>query len=132
MDYLNKKKDNDRVRIGKMNILQLSFSGSPRSMKQNFLDSMTIVQRLGKPDYFITKTCNPNWKEIKENLFNNDLVIIIPDIIAKVFHGKVKEFLNEVDKKFIFGRCIAYTYVIEFQKRGLSHMHMLLFVDQNN
>ena len=93
---------------------------------------MTIVQRLGKPDYFITITCNPNWKVIKENLFNNDSVINRPDIVAKVFHGKVKEFLNEVDKKSIFGRCIAYTYVIEFQKRGLSHMHMLLFVDQKS
>ena len=48
---------------------------------------MTIVQRLGKPDYFIIMTCNTNWKEIKENLFNNDLVIDRPDIVAKVFHG---------------------------------------------
>ena len=98
-----------------MVILPSSFSGSPRSMKQNFLDSMTIVQRPGKPDYFITMTCNPNWKEIKENLFNNDSVINRPDIVTKVFHGKVKEFLNEVDKQSIFGRCIAYIYVIEFQ-----------------
>ena len=45
---------------------------------------------------------------------------------------KIKEFLNEVDKKSIFRRFIAYTYIIEFQKRGLPHMHMLLFVDQNN
>ena len=63
MGYLNKKKDNDRVRIVKMVILPSSFSGSPRSMKQNFLNSITIVQRLGKPDYFITMTCNPNWKD---------------------------------------------------------------------
>ena len=83
---------------------------------------MTIVQRIGKPDYIITMICNPNWKEIKENLFNNDLVINKPDIVAKVFHGKVKEFLNELHKKSIFGRYIAYTYVIKFQKRGLSHM----------
>ena len=115
-----------------MVILPSSFSGIPRSMKQKFLNSMIIVQRLGNPDYFITMTCNPNWKEIKENLFNDDLVINRPDIVTKVFHGKVKEFLNEVDKKSIFGRCIAYIYVIEFQKRGLPHMHMLLFVDQNN
>ena len=39
-------------------------------------------------------TCNPNWKEIKKNLFNNDLVINRPNIIVKVFNGKVKEFLN--------------------------------------
>ena len=59
---------------------------------------MTIVQRLGKRDYFITITCNPNLKKIKENLFNNDLVINRPDIVAKVFYEEVKEFLNEVYK----------------------------------
>ena len=36
------------------------------------------------------------------NLFNNDLVINRPDIVEKVFHGKVTEFLNEVDKKIHF------------------------------
>ena len=65
-------------------------------------------------------------------VFNNDLVTNRPDIVAKVFHEKVKKFLNEVDKKSILGRCIVYSYVIEFQKRELPHMHMLLFVSENN
>ena len=30
------------------------------------------------------------------------------------------------------GKCIAYTYVIEFQKRGLPQMHMSIFLDKND
>ena len=35
-------------------------------------------------------------------------------------------------KKGHLGKSIAYTYVIEFQKRGLPHMHMLLFLDKKD
>ena len=31
-----------------------------------------------------------------------------------------------------FGPVIAYTYVIEFQKRGLPHMHLLLIVEDQD
>jgi hypothetical protein len=37
-------------------------------MQQWFLNAMAIVQRFGKPDYFITMTCNPYWEEITSNL----------------------------------------------------------------
>jgi hypothetical protein len=32
---------------------------------------MTYVRNYGKPDLFITMTCNPNWLEIKDNLHPN-------------------------------------------------------------
>lgn len=32
-------------------------------------------------------------------------------------------------KRHIFGRIIGYVWVIEFQKRGLPHCHMLLVLD---
>ncbi|XP_058789586.1 uncharacterized protein LOC131663282 [Phymastichus coffea] len=42
--------------------------GSPRHMQQNYQDAMAIVGKTGKPDIFLTMTCNPRWKEIQENL----------------------------------------------------------------
>jgi hypothetical protein len=51
-----------------MFILPSSFSGNPRTMQQNYQDAMSIVRKNGKPDLFITMTCNPEWPEIKENL----------------------------------------------------------------
>ena len=37
-------------------------------MNENYQDAMAIVRKFGKPDLFITMTCNPHWKEITENL----------------------------------------------------------------
>jgi len=45
--------------IGKKVILPSSFTGSPRYQYQLYQDAMRIVTRYGKPDYFITFTCNP-------------------------------------------------------------------------
>lgn len=79
---------------------------------------MSIVAKFGKPDLFITLTCNPNWKEIKEQLKPNQNTMDRPDIVATVFHLKLKEFLNDILSQKVFGQVIAYVYVIEFQKRG--------------
>ena len=49
---------------GKKIVLPSSFTGSPRYMKQNYLDAMTICKYYGYPDLFITFKCNPNWPEI--------------------------------------------------------------------
>ena len=84
---------------------------------------MSIVHRYGKPDLFITMTCYPNWKEISENFEHYETAIDRPDIIVKVFHQKVQEFKELVIKRGVLGKCIADTYVIEFQKRGLPHMY---------
>jgi hypothetical protein len=44
-----------------------------------------------------------------------------------VFKIKLKELINDIHKKHILGRTIAGIYVIEFQKRGLPHAHILIF-----
>ncbi|KAL6730507.1 hypothetical protein Aduo_001478 [Ancylostoma duodenale] len=47
------------------------------------------------------------------------------DLLARVFNGKLKELHDDLFKKGVFGEVDAYVYVIEFQKRGLPHCHML-------
>lgn len=54
--------------IGRRIVLPASFIGGPRDMRRRYLDAMALVQKYGKPDLFLTMTCNPNWQEIKENL----------------------------------------------------------------
>jgi hypothetical protein len=44
-----------------------------------------------------------------------------------VFKIKLKELINDIHKKHILGRTITRIYVIEFQKRGLPHAHILIF-----
>ena len=53
-------------KVGTRIILPPSFTGGPRYMHARFQDAMAIVRNLGKPDFFITITCNPQWPEIAD------------------------------------------------------------------
>jgi len=68
MDHLQSEAAKQGLLPGKVVILPSSFQGSPRNMAQNYQDAMAIVRNYGKPDYFITMTCNPKWPEISDNL----------------------------------------------------------------
>ncbi|XP_056862197.1 uncharacterized protein LOC130509905 [Raphanus sativus] len=62
---------NDLHDQGQEFTLPASFTGSPRYMKNNYLDAMTICKHFGFPDLFITFTCNPKWPEITSYKFPN-------------------------------------------------------------
>ena len=49
-------------------VLPSTHPGSPRYLRQKFLDSMEICKEHGKPSLFITMTANPNWAEVKREL----------------------------------------------------------------
>ena len=52
-------------------ILPATHTGSPRSMFEKYQNAMASVRVFGKPDYFVTFSCNPNWPEITENILPN-------------------------------------------------------------
>ena len=54
-------------------------------------------------------------------------MVILPSSVVRVFQKRACELKKELRGKGIFGKPFAWIYVIEFQKRGLHHMHMLLF-----
>lgn len=97
-------------------------------MHQMYQDAMAIVRRFGKPDLFITFTCNPKWPDIERNLLSGQTSTDRPDLVARVFHLKLKELLKDITVKNVFGKVIAVVYTIEFQKRGLPHAHILLIL----
>ena len=95
-------------------------------MQHNYQDAMAIVNKFGKPDLFITFTCNPKWPEITESLPKNTTYQNAPLLVVRVFHLKLLQFIDDIFKDNAFGRPVAYVYVIEFQKRGLPHAHLLV------
>ncbi|XP_053164971.1 LOW QUALITY PROTEIN: uncharacterized protein LOC128350599 [Hemicordylus capensis] len=131
MDHLNEAANATGQIPGKTFILPSSFPGSPRNMLQNYQDAMAIVRKYGKPDLFITMTCNPKWDEIAGNLEHGQTATARPDLVARVFHLKLKSLIDDICKKHIFGPPTAIVYVIEFQKRGLPHAHILLILAEN-
>lgn len=127
-DHVNASATEAGAKAGIPVILPSSFIGSPRAMQQNFQDAMAIVRDFGKPDLFLTLTCNPKWSEITNNLFFGQKPHDRPDLVARVFDIKKKALLEDVTKNGVLGRTVADIHVIEFQKRGLPHMHLLVIL----
>ncbi|XP_059308268.1 uncharacterized protein LOC132059626 isoform X1 [Lycium ferocissimum] len=92
------------------------------------MDAIALVQHFGKPDLFLTMTCNPAWPEIKEHLLSTDEAQNRPDLISRVFRAKIAELKTDISKRNIFGKVAAYMYTIEFQKRGLPHAHFFIIL----
>ena len=58
----------DASKAGLRVVLSKDFSGSDRDVQSRFMDAMTLVTRYGKPDFFVTLTCNSYWDEIVAEL----------------------------------------------------------------
>ena len=113
-------------------ILPSSYKGSPRDNIQRYCDAMAVVRALGKPSYFITMTCNPKWKEIVDNLPHGLKAHECPDLVARVFKIKLDALLEDLHKNHVLGKSKGNTYVIEFQKRGLPHAHILMIMEDKD
>ncbi|XP_074321416.1 uncharacterized protein LOC141657922 [Silene latifolia] len=114
--------------IGKRMILPPTFLGGPRDMKRRYLNAMALVQRYGKPDLFVTMTCNANWPEIKKELAPGEEAQNRPDLVARVFRAKLLALKKQIVDKQVFGEVAAFVYSVEFQKRGLPHAHFLIIL----
>ena len=68
-----------------------------------FMDAMALVQRFGKSYIFLTMTCNPNWDEIKHELYPGQTPQDRPDLIVWVFRAKLQELKDKLLKKDILG-----------------------------
>ena len=115
--------------VGKRTIDPSSFIGGRRDRRRRYLDAMALVQKYGKPDIFLTMTCNPNWDEIISELEPGQTPQDRPDLIVRVFRAKLEDLKIQLFKRHILGKVAAYVYVVEFQKRGLPHAHFLLIME---
>lgn len=111
--------------------LPSSFTNSPRYMQVKYQDAMAIVNRLGKPTYFLTFTCNPKWEEIQKSINEGEKVQDRPDICNRVFQLRLNFLLKELKSGKMFGKIIYILHVIEFQKRGLPHAHICFKIESN-
>ncbi|XP_072058243.1 uncharacterized protein [Arachis hypogaea] len=116
-------------KAGKHIILPTSFTGGMRYMFNNCQDAMAICKKYGYPDLFITMTCNLSWQEIgRVNNPKNLKVEDRPDISCRVFKIKLDMIISDLKQGIPFGVLDAGMYTVEFQKRGLPHAHILLWL----
>ena len=120
--------DTPALDIGRKVVLPASFTGSPRHMHEYTQDAMTYVRIHGRPSLFITFTCNPTWKEIKDLLFDGQQPVDRHDVIARIFKQKLGKLMDVIVLSQIFGQVICWMYSVEWQKRGLPHAHILIWL----
>ncbi|XP_072053051.1 uncharacterized protein [Arachis hypogaea] len=124
-------------------------------MMNNCKDAFVIYRYAGYPSYFITMTYNLEWDEIKREVTPIGLKAEDrPDILCRVFKIKFDGLIDDLKEEKIFGKILGYKSVfmqcfikilccntlliclfqfsdvctVEFQKKGLSHAHILLFM----
>ena len=123
--------DGDPNSVGHRIILPSTFTGGPRYMHERQQDAMTYVRKYGHPDLFIITT-NPIWPGIKNNLLPGQNPQDCPDIVARVFRLKVQKLLEMLKSEMVFGKAQAWLYSIKWQKRGLPHCHLLLWLSADH
>jgi len=112
--------------VGHRVVLPSSYIGGPRYMNQRFQDAIALARYYHGFDLFITFTTNAAWPEITYALLPGQTAADRPDLTARVFNMYKTSLIDDLTKDAVFGTPLGYVYTIEFQKRGLPHMHLLL------
>ena len=107
-------------------VLPASFLGSRAWAASEVADSLALCRTKGKPSFFITITTNPNWPEIQARLAQGQTASDIPVIVCRVFKARLEMAIKAMRKHL--GKIIYLIRVVEFQKRGLPHAHLVIKV----
>ena len=97
------QRDGNASNVGQQIIHSSTVTGSPRYMHKRTQDAMSYVHKFGHPDLFITFTCNPNWIEIRKNLFTGQVASDRHDILLRSFRLKLLKLIWLLKKGSIFG-----------------------------
>ncbi|XP_044583970.1 uncharacterized protein LOC123264615 [Cotesia glomerata] len=129
-------KDNGlEINVTKTKAMLLGSSGKLKNIQHNFLPP-TVVNGIAIPftesakclGLHITNTLSWNLHTSKtiKNLLPGQTASDRPDLVARVLSIKKDTLIDMIVKQHLFGQVAAYNWVIEFQKRGLPHLHMLI------
>ncbi|CAN0190580.1 unnamed protein product [Ectocarpus fasciculatus] len=102
--------------------LPAHFHASPANRKKRQLDGMAVVARKGRPSLMVTVICNGYWPEIQEILLLGQCAMDRPDLCNRVFKIKLREIMRDLQS----GKAEFHLSVIEFQKRGMPHCHIVI------
>ncbi|GBM05095.1 hypothetical protein AVEN_210804-1 [Araneus ventricosus] len=106
--------DENVTDIGRIVIHPATYIGSARHMHEYAQDAKTYVRSYGRPDLFITCTCNTAWSEIKEELAHGQSPADRHKLIARVFRQKLVKFIDIITESCICGEVNCCMYSIEW------------------
>ena len=77
-------------------------------------------------------TCNPQWKEVTDNLEPNENPCDRIDLLDRVFKMKLNALVKDIFERHVLGFTVGRIIVVEFQQRGLPHAHILIIMDSSD
>ena len=107
--------------------LPSSFVRGYRHYRELYADAMMLPAAFGGIDYFLTFTTNPRWPEIVDNASIKD-GMNSPDLYNRVFYIKMRALLSDILDHAVLGVVVAFAWSVEFQQRGLPHMHAVFIM----
>ena len=116
----------------KMTILPSSHTGFSRYMKIKKQNALALIRKFNKFIFFITFICNSHWEKFKRDLSEVVDIVNRLDLMARIFQLKLRELLRDLIERHVMEIINAHIYVIEFQKRDLSHAHIFLIANSRD
>lgn len=121
--------------MGQMLILQSSFVNSPRHLHVFTQDAYIYIRNYGRPDLFMTITCNPAWLEITRELIpshNSTDSDDLTNLTARVFRIKVQKIVALLTKvKILGGICKVLSVLDRVAKKRFASRALTAVVDGN-
>jgi len=111
--------------------LPSSHAGSARYYKAAHRDCAAIAGMFGTADFFITFTCNPRWPEIERHLRRGWQSCDMPTLANKAFRVRLRLLMKYLEMGYL-GKMMAFLRVIEYQRAGLPHAHITLWVEKTD
>ena len=125
-----------------------SVKGTPAYWKKFLFEILAMVKQLGLPTFFITLSCaDLRWNELLtiisrlkgENFSEEDInnisyfercryLNLNPVLLARHFQYRVEVFFKDIIVDGPLGKVIYYAICVEFQVRGIPHIHSFLWV----
>jgi Helitron helicase-like domain at N-terminus len=102
--------------------LPSGFIHSPAWSAANVSDCLALRKALGPITLFITFTTNPKWPEIVSELRPGEVAFDRPDVLIRAFQRRSSLFMKDISK--YLGPIRYHIRIMEFQKRGLPHLHI--------
>jgi hypothetical protein len=118
-------------KLGRIFQMPNSWVGSRSYMEKQYANLLTIARYMGRPpDFFVTFTMNPESSAVKNSLKPGEDPMTRPDVIIRVWEELSAEFFKDLMERDVLGKVVAYAKVLEHQKRGFPHNHILLWVEE--
>lgn len=119
---------------GSKSFLPSSFIGSNNYWNNLCHCACDLAARIGPPSFFLTITMNPYNYDSYGLITPSDDYNLDSISISRIFEIKLKVFIDWMTRQEILGEIKAIVYRIEYQMRGLPHVHFLIWssVDTDN